>query len=161
MDENPDRTGTSTEEHDTSAADAQEALHALLDQGGELVAYLSHFLSAQVDTLKLSGRQILLWAAIVSLGGVVAVSALAMSVGLLLTGLATGMGLAVGGAMWLGQVIVGLGLLVSFGIVTLIGWSRIQNRSRTQKVQDYAERQQQQRLQFGRSVADRAGHSTV
>jgi hypothetical protein len=84
-----------------------------------------------------------------------------MSVVLFLTGLATGMGMAVGGALWLGQVIIGLGLLVSFGVVTLIGWSHIQNQSRTQKVQDYAERQQQQRLQFGHSVADRASNSTV
>lgn len=161
MDENADLTGTTTEEHDAAASDAQEALHALLGQGGELVAYVSHFISAQVDTLKLSGRQLLLWAAVVSLGALVAVSALVMSVVLLLTGLATGLGMAVGGALWLGQVIIGLGLLVLFGVVTLIGWSRMQNRSRTQKVQDYAERQQQQRLQFGHSVADRAGHSTV
>jgi hypothetical protein len=161
MDENADRTGKSTEEHNASDAEAQEAFHTLLHQGGELYAYVSHFLSAQVDTLKLSGRQILLWGAIVSLGAIGAVSALVMSVVLLLTGLATGMGMAVGGALWLGQVIIGLVLLVSFGVVILIGWSHMQNRSRTQKVQDYAERQQQQRLQFGHSVADRASNSTV
>jgi hypothetical protein len=161
MDENPNPTGASTEAQDASASEAQEALHTLVQQGLELYAYFSHFVRAQVDTLKMSGRQVILWAAVSSLGAVLVVSALVMGVVLLLSGLATGVGAAVGGVMWLGQVIVGLGLLIVFGIVILIGWSRLQGRSRTQKVQDYAERQQQQRLQFGHSAADRANNSAV
>ena len=124
-------------------------------------AYFSHFLRAQIDALKLSGRQIILWVAVGSLGAVLVVSALVMGVVLFLSGLATGVGTAVGGNIWLGQLIVGLGFLILFGLVILLGWSRLQSRSRSQKVQDYAERQQQQRLQFGHSVAERANHSAV
>jgi len=161
MDENANPTSASTQGHDTSASEAQEALHVLLQQGIELYAYFSHFIRAQIDALKLSGRQIILWAAVGSLGVVLVVSALVMGVVLFLSGLAAGVGTAVGGAMWLGQIIVGLGFLILFGIVLLLGWSRLQSRSRSQKVQDYAERQQQQRLQFGHSVAERANHPAV
>src|SRR5688572_30171488 len=140
MDENTNPTSASTKGHDTSASEAQEALHVLLQQGLELYAYFSHFIRAQIDILKLSGRQIILWAAVGSLGAVVVVSALVMGVVLFLSGLATGVGTAVGGALWLGQIIVGLGFLILFGIVLLLGWSRMQSRSRSQKVQDYAER---------------------
>jgi membrane protein implicated in regulation of membrane protease activity len=161
MDEHTNPTTASTAAHDASAADAQEALHVLLHQGLELYAYFSHFVRAQIDALKLSGRQIILWVAVGSLGAVLVASALVMGVVLFLSGLATGIGMAVGGAIWLGQIIVGLGFLILFGIVLLLGWSRIQSRSRSQKVQDYAERQQQQHLQFGHSVAERANHSAV
>jgi hypothetical protein len=161
MDENTNPTTASTEDRNASASDAPEALHTLLHQGVELYAYFSHFVRAQLDTLKLSGRQVILWTAIGTLSAVLVVSALVMGVVLLLTGLAAGVGMAVGGVLWLGQVIVGLGLLISFGVAILIGWSRKQDRSRTQKVQDYAERQRQQHLQFGHSVADRANDSAV
>jgi hypothetical protein len=158
MDENTNRSAAA---HDNAASEAQEALHVLLQQGLELYAYFSHFVRAQIDALKLSGRQIILWAAVGSLGAVVVVSALVMGVVLFLSGLATGVGTAVGGTLWLGQIIVGLGFLILFGIVILLGRSRLQSRSRSQKVQDYAERQQQQRLQFGHSVAERANHTAV
>jgi membrane protein implicated in regulation of membrane protease activity len=161
MDENTNPTSASREGHDTSASEAQEALYVLLQQGLELYTYFSHFIRAQIDTLKLSGRQIILWAAVGSLGAVLLVSALVMGVVLFLSGLATGVGMAVGGALWLGQIVVGLAFLILFGIVLLLGWSRLQSRSRSQKVQDYAERQQQQRLQFGHSVAERANRSAV
>jgi hypothetical protein len=161
MDENTNPTTASTGAPNAPEAEAQEALHTLLHQGVELYAYSAHFVHAQLDTLKLSGRQAMLWAAVGSLGAIVAVSALVVGVVLLLTGLAVGVGMAVGGALWLGQVIVGLGLLISFGVAIPIGWSRLQDRSRSQKVQDYAERQRQQRLQFGHSVADRATDSAV
>ena len=162
MSEHADPTMSSEAEAPNAAtSEAQEALHTLLQQGVELYAYVSHFIQAQLDLLKVSGRQAALWAVIGILGAIVAVSALVMAVILFLTGLSSGVGAAVGGVLWLGQLIVGLGLLILFVIVVLIGKSRIQGRAYTQRVQDYAERQQQQHLQFGRSAADRANHAEV
>jgi len=152
---------TSANENEASASEVQEALHTLFNQSSELFAYFSHYLKAQIDLLKLSGRNIVVLTVIAGLGAVLAVSALVVSVVLLLTGLAIGINMAVGGSLWLGQVIVGLGLLIIFAIAVIVGWSRMRNRSLTQKVQDYAERQQQQQLQFGHNAADRARHSTV
>jgi uncharacterized membrane protein len=154
-------TASETEASDASTSEAQEALHTLLHQGVELYAYFSHYVQAQLDLLKMSGRQVALWAVIGILGAIVAVSALVMGVILFLTGLSSGVGAAVGGVLWLGQLIVGIGLLILFGIAILIGKSRMQGQARTQRVQDYAERQQQQRLQFGRSAADRANHAEI
>jgi hypothetical protein len=68
MDESTNPATASVEAHNAAASDAQEALHTLLPQGLELYAYFSHFVRAQIDTLKMSGRQIGLWAAVGSLG---------------------------------------------------------------------------------------------
>lgn len=147
----------------TSASDQepsiQEALSRLQQQIGELSAYASHFVSAKMDEFKLSGRNIAVWAIMGALGGVVLISMIVVAVVLLLIGCAAGLGVALGDTPWLGQIVVGLGLLVLFASAVLIGYRRSQRRSRMQKVQYYAERQRQQRVQFGHSVNDIANES--
>lgn len=142
----------------TSASDqepsVQEALSRLQQQIGELSAYVSHFVSAKMDELKLSGRNVAILAIMGIFGGVVLISMTIVAVVLLLIGCAAALGAALDGTPWLGQIVVGLGLLVLFAIVILIGGRRIQRQSRTQKVQHYAERQRQQRIQFGHNVND-------
>ena len=135
---------------------AEEALQRLQLQLRELVAYVSHFVSVKLDELKLSGRQIALWAIIGGLSAVTLISVIVMSVVLILTGCAIGLGVALGHAQWLGQIIVGLGMLGLLAVATLIGYRLIRRQSRIQKVQYYAERQRQQQASFGTSVADRA-----
>jgi membrane protein implicated in regulation of membrane protease activity len=142
----------------TSASDqepsVQEALSRLQQQIGELSAYVSHFVSAKMDELKLSGRNVAILAIMGTFGGIVLISMTVVAVVLLLIGCAAGLGAALGGTPWLGQIVVGLGLLVLFAVATLVGCRRMQRQSRTQKVQHYAERQRQQRIQFGHNVND-------
>jgi membrane protein implicated in regulation of membrane protease activity len=132
----------------------QEALNRLQQQIGELSAYASHFVSAKMDALKLSGRNVAILAIIGTFGGIVLISMTVVAAVLLVIGCAAGLGVALGGTPWLGQIVVGLGLLGLFAVAILIGCRRMQRQSRTQKVQDYAERQRQQRIQFGHNVND-------
>jgi hypothetical protein len=73
---------------------------------------------------------------------------------LLLVGAATGLALLCNGWLWLGQVVVGCGSLVLLALTLHMGLRTWQHRWCQQKVQQYDERQRQQRAAFGQSVAD-------
>jgi uncharacterized membrane protein len=133
-----------------------EALHRLQQQIEELQAYLAHFVSAKVDGFLLSARQIAVWTALGIIGLTALVGLVATAIVLLLIGAASGLGLLFGGQQWLVQVVVGGGLLLLLALGVFIGLRAWQHRSRQQKVQQYDERQLQQRAAFGHSVADRA-----
>jgi hypothetical protein len=133
-----------------------EALRRLQQQVGELQAYLAHFVSAKVDSVLLSARQIALWIVLGVVGLIALGGLLVTAIVLLLVGAAAGLALLFGGQLWLGQMVVGAGVLVLFALALLIGMRTWQRRWRQQKVQQYDERQLQQRTAFGRSVADRA-----
>ena len=59
MDTNGARAYNTPGEQEPSPA---EALHRLQEQIGELQTYLTHFISAKIDSLMLSIRQIGIWA---------------------------------------------------------------------------------------------------
>ena len=158
MDGHADHTHTSVNEQEPSV---EESLDRLRQQCGELQAYFSHFMRAQVDALKLSGRHLVIWITVGGLGLIALLTLLIVAVVLLCTGLATGLGLALGNAPWLGQIIVGAGVLAVFTAILLGGCYSLHHRARTRKVEHYAERQLQQQAQFGHSVAERAHHTEI
>ena len=133
-----------------------EALRRLQQQIEALQAYFTHFVSAKIDGFLLSSRQIALWTALGIMGLMALIGLIVTAIVLLLSGAAAGLGLLFGGQLWLGQVVVGGGLLILLALGIFIGMRTWQHRSRQQKVQQYDERQLQQRAAFGRSVADRA-----
>lgn len=139
----------------------EEALQRLQQQVVELGAYTSQLVSAKLDQLKLSGRNAVLWTVVGGLGTLVLITMIVVAVVLLLIGCATGLGMVLDGNLWLGQIIVGLGLLGMLVVAVLIGSRRIQRQARIQKVQHYAERQRQQRAQFGHSATDLANDAGV
>ena len=140
---------------------AAEALDQLLTQAAELYAYTVHFVSAKADGIKLSARQVVVWAVLGMLMLITATSVIVTAIVLLLTGLAGALAVVVESELWLGKVIVGFLLLVIIAVGTLIGVRMQQRTSRHKKVQQYAERQLQQRTAFGRNVADRAANTAV
>jgi len=158
MDVNESQTRTASSEQDQSAA---AAFHTLLQQYGELVEYGSHFVHAKLDGIKVSIRQTAVWTVLGIMGGIALVAIIVTAIVLLLTGLATGIGLAFGGRLWLGSVVVGLMLLIMLGLGCLVGVRLFFKYSREQKVQYYGERQLQQRAQFGRNAADHATETPV
>jgi membrane protein implicated in regulation of membrane protease activity len=133
-----------------------EALHRLQQQIAELREYLTHFVSAKVDGIVLSVRQLAMWG-IVGVAGVIALAGLIITaLVLLLDGAATGVALLLGGRLWLGQILVGGVVLALLALGMILGMRAWQRRWHLQKVQQYDERQLQQRHIFGHSVADRA-----
>jgi len=133
-----------------------EALHRLQQQIAELREYLAHFVSAKVDGVVLSIRQLAMWG-ILGVAGVIALAGLIITaLVLLLDGAATGVALLLGGRLWLGQILVGGVVLALLALGMILGMRAWQRRWHRQKVQQYDERQLQQRHVFGHSVADRA-----
>jgi len=138
-----------------------EALRRLQQQVGELQAYLTHFVSAKVDGLILSARQLALWAVLGVVALTAAVGLVVTAVVLVLVGAADGFAVLFGGRWWLGALVVGGGTLVLLALGIFIGMRILQSRWRQQKVQQYDERQLQQQATFGHSVADRATEETA
>ena len=158
MDTNGARAYTTPGEQEPSPA---EALRRLQQQVGELQAYLTHFVSAKIDGLVLSARQLALWAALGVVGLTAAVGLVVTAIGLLIMMLLAGFAQLFGGRWWLGALVVGGGILVLLALGIFIGMRTWQSRWRQQKVQQYDERQLQQQNTFGHSVADRATEETA
>ena len=158
MDTNGARAYTTPGEQEPSPA---EALRRLQQQVGELQAYVTHFVSAKIDGLVLSARQLALWAALGVVGLTAAVGLVVTAVVLVLVGAADGFAQLFGGRWWLGALVVGVGTLVVLALGIFIGMRTLQSRWRQQKVQQYDERQLQQQATFGHSVADRVTEETA
>jgi uncharacterized membrane protein len=158
MDTDGARAYTKPGEQEPSPA---EALHRLQQQVGELQAYVSHFVSAKIDGLVLSSRQLALWAILGIVGLTAAVGLVVTAVVLVLIGAADGLARLFGGQWWLGALVVGVLTLAILVLGIFIGMRTWQSRWRQQKVQQYDERQFQQQATFGHSVADRATEETT
>jgi len=158
MDTNGAHAYTAPGEQEPSPA---EALRRVQQQIGELQAYFAHFVSAKVNGLLLSVRQTIIWIVLGVVGLIALAGLLVTALVLLLDGAAVGLALLFGGRLWLGQIVVGGGVLVLLALAMFIGLRVWQNRSRQQRVQQYDERQLQQRTKYGHSVADRAGADTA
>ena len=158
MDTNGARAYTTPGEQEPSPA---EALRRLQQQVGELQAYLTHFVSAKIDGLVLSARQLVLWTALGVVGLTAVVGLVVTAVVLVLVGAADGFARLFGGQWWLGALVVGVGTLGLLVLGIFIGMRTWQSRWRQQKVQQYDERQLQQHNTFGHSVADRATEETA
>jgi uncharacterized membrane protein len=158
MDTNGARAYTKPDEQEPSPA---EALRRLQQQVEELQAYVTHFVSAKIDGLLLSVRQLALWIVLGVVGLTAAVGLVVTAVVLVLVGAADGFARLFGGPWWLGALVVGVGTLVLLALGIFIGMRTWQSRWRQQKVQQYDERQLQQHATFGHSVADRATEETA
>lgn len=123
---------------------------------GELKEYSAYFLSTKADGLKTSLRQVGVYAALGMVGLIALASIICVSVVLLLVGAAGGIGAALGGQIWIGDLIIGAFILLSLsaGIVLGLGWFSRSMRAKT--VKKYEQRQSWQRGQFGRDVEETA-----
>ena len=158
MKSNGSNTQTEAPEHEPSTT---EALEQLLSQVRELSTYAVHFLSATVDGVQLSIRHIVVRIVLGLLGAITVSSVLVTATVLLLTGIAGGVAVAFDAELWVGKTIVGFLLLLIIAMSVFVGVRLGQRNARHKKVQQYAERQLQQRATFGRNVADRATDATV
>ena len=101
MDTNGARAYTTPGEQEPSPA---EALRRLQQQVGELQAYVTHFVSAKIDGLVLSARQLALWAALGVVGLTAAVGLVVTAVVLVLVGAADGFARLFGGRVVAGCI---------------------------------------------------------
>lgn len=138
MNTNGARASTASGEQEPSP---EEALRRLVQQIEALRAYGTHFVSAKVDGFIMTARRLLVWAGLGIVGLIALAGVVITAIVLFLDGAAAGLGLLFGGRLWLGQLVVGGGLLVLLTLSMLIGMRTWQRRTRQQKVQQYDERQ--------------------
>ena len=134
-----------------------EAFQEFKTHLGELKEYASYYVAAKADGFKASFRNLGLYAAlgVVGLlaGGAIVVTAAVQ----LLTGLAGAIGaIFEPDRPWIGNIVVGFIILAAIGVGTMLFMKKFTAASRERTVKKYESRQQQQRVQYGHDVHERA-----
>jgi len=133
-----------------------DALKDALGHLGELRAYATHYLVAKADRIKLSIRNLGVYAALGVLGLIIGSATIATAVVLLLVGIAGGLSALMDAGLWAGSLIVGgvivLGLVGA--MIWFLKWFPKATRART--VQKYEDKRRQQQADFGHDVHERA-----
>jgi hypothetical protein len=142
---------------DTHPADALREASAHF---AELKEYATYYVAAKVDGLKVTARNIGLYAALGLVGAIIGTGVLVTAGVMLLLGLAGAIGaIFEPDKPWVGHLAVSL--LVIGGVVGggLFVMKRLTRTSREKTTEKYELRRQQQRVQFGRDVHERAGEA--
>ncbi len=146
-------------EQDRSPADAFKNLGSQL---GELKEYAFYFLAAKTDGIKASFRNLGLFAVLGIVGLMAGGAMVVTATVLLLTGIAGAISAIFRyhtvppDRTWIGEIIVGLVILGGIGIGTMLFMKKFTAASRERTVKKYESRQQQQRVQYGHDVHERA-----
>jgi len=138
------------------AASAGEAVRGITQKLAELGEYAGYFISAKLDGLKVSARNIGIYAVLGVVGLIALLTVVTTAVVMLLVGLAMAIGKAFEpDQYWAGALIVSVAVLGGLAGGLLFGVKWLTKTSRTALVRKYEERQRQQRLRFGRDVRGR------
>jgi hypothetical protein len=148
------------EENGKSHPSPMDALHQAKATLTEIGSHAQLLLASKIDALKLTARNIGVYAALGIIGLLAAGALVVTSVVLICVGLAEaiarGLGDSAGGAMWAGNLIVGVGLLSLLAGGVVVGLKILSTMSKRSLVRKYEQRLHTQRQQFGRDTADRA-----
>jgi hypothetical protein len=131
---------------------AADAFHDATARLVEIREYVSFYLAAKADALKLSVRSAVFYAVLGVVGLIAASAAVVVAVTLLLIGIAHGLGALFGGHLWLGDLIVGIVILGVIALGAKMAVSKVFGSSRTKTVEKYESRKRVQRNRFGHDL---------
>jgi hypothetical protein len=123
---------------------------------GELGEYVSYFISAKTDGIKLTLRNVAMYAALGIVGLLAAGAMVVSAVVLVCWGIALGLSALLGHHLWAGYLVTGVLILALIGGGTWFGLKKFTGSSRERLVKKYAARQHEQRRKFGRDVEQAA-----
>ena len=133
-----------------------EALHRATALIAELREYASYFIATKIDGIKVTVRNVGIYAVLGIVGLIVMSAVVTTSVVLLLVGLAMGIGKIFDpDQYWVGGLAVGLLVLGGLAAGVIFGMRWLTNTSRAALVKKYESRQRQQRTNFGHDVRGR------
>jgi hypothetical protein len=130
---------------------AAQHIPDLIDELREQIAF---YASARKDLTSAKVRSGLGKGVLGALAGMVAFSAIVVSVGLLFTGLAQGLGGLFGGRFWLGYVVLGAAVLILIGVAAWIAMHHWRKSSREDTIRRYEDKKQVQQLRHHRDVGE-------
>ena len=152
--ERPDRTGAYTPPPPEHPSEAIGLAAAKLAEFKEFAAY---YAAAKLDSIKVTARNVGIYAGIGIIGLVAAATLIIVAVVLLMTGIAGAIAAIFPAHLaWLGNIITGVLFLAIPVVGILVGMRILTKTFKTTTVHKYETRQQQQRQQFGRDVRDEA-----
>jgi hypothetical protein len=140
---------------------ASAAFHRIKCDIDELKEYASYYLAAKVDGIKRTVRNIGLYAALGVLGLLAGGAIVATAAGLIIVGIADGLGRLFGGRYWLGDLVTGILVLGAIGGAAWFMMNKLTGTWRSQTIKKYEQRKQTQRVRFGHNVNDRAAEAAA
>lgn len=139
---------------DHAPAEALKHLGARISELGE---YISYYLSAKVDGIKVTFRNLGIMAALGVVGLLAAGGFIVTLMVMLLRGIAGAIGAIFNpDRMWAGELITSILFLGLLAAGVIIGMKKLTKGSRERTAKKYAARQQQERSKFGTDVRQRA-----
>jgi hypothetical protein len=125
---------------------------AMLKDAAQFLAYAGHYTSARLDRMLLSARDGAITGLILAGLGILVLATAIVCVVLLLEGFAGGLGVALNGALWGGQLIVGGGILLLIGLTVLIVLAVVNAKLRHARIEKYEKLKRNERARFGHDV---------
>jgi hypothetical protein len=135
-----------------------DAFRDAAERLAELMSYVSYYISAKADQLRISVRKLWMYAGAGLVGLLAGATAIVMGVGLLCLGVAYALSAAFG-RPWLGFLVAGFLIVALLAAGAFVGYIMITRSSRKRMVEKYEQFQQQQRLEFGKDVCERAAEA--
>ena len=124
---------------------------AAMQRFGELKEYVSYFVATKIDDIKFSARNAAIYAAL-GIIGAIAGALVVVAVALLVIGAAHGICAPLGDRYWLGDLIIGLFILVLIGVGAMVGLKMLTKSFHKSTVNKYETRQHQQQLRLGHNI---------
>jgi hypothetical protein len=155
MGDEPGAAGGSGNGHDDGHSPAA-AFKEAASRFGELKEFASYYVGAKLDGIKITVRNVGIYAALGIVGLIAASAIITTAVVLLLGGLAFAIGaIFEPDRPWVGAIVVGLLVLGGLAGGIIFGMKKLTNTFRKQLVQKYENRQRDQRINFGEDVRGR------
>ena len=151
--------GASDVDADENGDGARSPADAFREAGtrlSELKEFASYYVAAKLDGVKVTFRNLGIYAALGIVGLIAASAIITTAVVLLLTGLAFAIGaIFEKDRPWVGAIVVGAVVLGGLAGGIIFGMKKLTNTFRRQLVQKYENRQRDQRINFGEDVRGR------
>lgn len=142
-----------------AVTDDQAPPEALKDIGtriSEIGEYASYFITAKLDGIKLSLRNLGMMAVLGVVGLIAGAAFIVTLVVMLLRGIAYGLGDLLWDKVWLGELITSVLFLTLMVVGVMMRMKKLTNSSRERTAKKYAARQQHERIKYGTDVHQRA-----
>jgi len=136
-----------------------QAIREAVAKVSELRAFISYYVSVQLDAVKLTARKIGILIGLGLIGAVAGATVIVVAIVLLIRGIAGAFASLFPSHPWIGDLITAV-IFLAIPIVAILVGMRILTRTfKTSTVHKYELRQRQQREQFGHDVRDEAARS--
>jgi hypothetical protein len=149
-------------ESQKSPSEAFKSVSSLI---AELKEYAAYYLSAKIDGIKITARNIGIFATLGIVGLIAGSAFISTAAVLLMVGAAWGLGRLFSPSydetkfLWLGALIVGLVFFTTIALGVIFGLKKLTGTFKKATVQKYEQRQNWERGQFGHNVRERCAQA--